>query len=236
METLAIFRKIILHELTIRGWSRKELAQRAGLDPTLVNAMLRGDRRFNEDQILAIAPALECEPYQLLTPGDRFLDPESAASGAASTTGNQKVPGQFTVIHEIVPAAVPRFPRTRPEEIIGSQTLPNSSLTHLLHPFLMRMPGGSMSPTLQQGDLLLFHRAPDPLKKPSPNHIYLVDPSPGEENIPPLVRRVVFSAGDRCLTLIPDNHVHPAETIIMQPEAAPGAYLIAIAVRVSREL
>jgi len=44
----------VIDELKKREWSRKELAQRIGIDATLINSMLRGERRFNEDQVIAI--------------------------------------------------------------------------------------------------------------------------------------------------------------------------------------
>lgn len=68
MEYLKTFRTIIIDQLKKRDMSRRDLAQRIDIDPTLINSMLRGERRFNEDQVLAISSALEIEPYQLFTP------------------------------------------------------------------------------------------------------------------------------------------------------------------------
>ena len=67
MEYLKDFRDVVIDTLKKRGWTRKELAQRIDIDATLINAMLRGERRFNEDQVIAIANVLNVHPYHLFT-------------------------------------------------------------------------------------------------------------------------------------------------------------------------
>ncbi|MCP4215364.1 MAG: helix-turn-helix domain-containing protein [bacterium] len=223
MEQLPDFRDIIIEELDKRAWSRKELSQRCGQDVTLINAILRGDRRFNETQILAISKAMGLEPYRL------FKREEAKAAS------NTRTPGAMVPVMELEPSACGNLSDI-PETLIldrhyfEEQALPQED-KESLPPFLMQMFDDSMAPTIQKKDRILFHCPQFQLEHPDPNRIFLLNLTPGEMIATPMIRRVDYSATDRTLTVIPDNYGIKIIKYKVNADKQITDYVIAIAFR-----
>ena len=232
MEYLENFRLIIIEALKERGWTRKELAERADIDPTLINAMLRGERRFNEDQVIAIANILEMEPFRLFTREN--LIPASHAQAMIDKAHEFK--GYYQLVEEIEPIACGNLSNIPQQAVIGFKAFETSFLKGLLKPFLTRASGDSMFPTLSPGDLILFNRDPEKRKAPDPNKIYLANLSPGEEEPNLTIKRVGFSKENWSLTLFPDNRQYPIETFAMNSKKSILDYILASAVWVGKIL
>jgi transcriptional regulator with XRE-family HTH domain len=232
MEYLKNFRDIIIDTLKKRGWTRKELAQRINIDSTLINGMLRGERRFNEDQVMAIANALNLEPYQLFT--TEKLIPESQSREIMKKALEFK--DRFQLIEEIESIACGNLSNISQQAITGYKVFEKSFLKGTFKPFLTRASGDSMFPTLSSGDLILFNRDPDKRQNPDPNKIYLVNLTPEEEEPNLTIKRVGFSKEDWTLTIFPDNRQYAIDKFAMSPRKSILDYIIGIAVWVGKEL
>lgn len=232
MEYLKDFREIVIDTLKKRGWTRKELAQRIDIDSTLINAMLRGERRFNEDQVIAIANVLNLQPYHLFTP--EKLVPESRVKEIMRKALEFK--DRFQLVEEIEPIACGNLSNISQQEIIRYKVFEKSFLKGMFKPFLTRASGDSMYPTLSEGDLILFNRDPDKRQSPDPNKIYLANLTPEEEEPNLTIKRVGFSKEDWTLTIVPDNRLYPIEKFAMSPRKSILDYIIGIAVWVGKEL
>jgi len=232
MEYLENFRKIVLEALKERGWTRKDLAQRIDIDSTLVNAMLRGERRFNEDQVIAIANIFNMEPYQLFTRENLI----PAAYAREMIEKAQEFKDYYQLVEEIEPIACGNLSNLSQQSIVGFKAFENSFLKGLIKPFLSRASGDSMFPTLSQGDLILFNRDPNRLADPDPNRIYLVNLTPEEEEPNLTIKRVVFSKENWTLTIFPDNRQYPIENFTMNSKNSILDYLLGLAVWVGKLL
>jgi transcriptional regulator with XRE-family HTH domain len=232
MEYLKDFRDNVIDTLKKRGWTRKELAQRIDIDATLINAMLRGERRFNEDQVIAIANVLNLQPYHLFT--TEKLIPESRAKEIMRKALEFK--DRFQLVEEIEPIACGNLSNISQQAIIRYKVFEKSFLRGMFKPFLTRASGDSMYPTLSEGDLILFNRDPDKRQKPDPNKIYLANLTPEEEEPNLTIKRVGFSKEDWTLTIVPDNRLYPIEKFTMNPKKSILDYIIGIAVWVGKEL
>lgn len=232
MEYLKDFRNIVINTLRKRGWTRKELAHRIDIDSTLINAMLRGERRFNEDQVIAIANALNLEPYYLFT--SEKLIPESRAKETMRKALEFK--DRFQLVEEIEPIACGNLSNISQQSITGYKVFEKSFLKGMFKPFLSRASGDSMFPTLAEGDLILFNRDPDRLQNPDLNKIYLVNLTPEEEEPNLTIKRVGFSKEDWTLTIFPDNRQYAIEKCTMSPRKSILDYILGIAVWVGKEL
>jgi transcriptional regulator with XRE-family HTH domain len=232
MECFKEFRTIVIDELKKKSWSRKELAQRINIDATLINSMLRGERRFNEDQVMAIAAALEKEPFQLFT--TEKLIPESKAQDMISRANEFRE--NYQLVEEIEPIACGNLSNIQDQSVTGYKVFEKLFLKGMYKPFLTRASGDSMFPTLAEGDLILFNRDPDKLQHPDPNKIYLLNLTPGEE-IPSLtIKRVGLSKEDWTLTVVPDNRLYPIEKYPMNHKTSILEYVLGIAAWVGKEL
>jgi len=232
MDYLKAFREIVLDELQKREWSRKELAQRIEIDPTLINSMLRGERRFNEDQVIAIANALSMEPYQLFT--RQQLIPESKAQDMMKKAMEFK--DNYQLVEEIEPIACGNLSNISENSIITYKVFEKNFLKGMFKPFLTRATGDSMFPTLTQGDLILFNRDPDKLQNPDPNKIYMVNLTPEEEEAGLTIKRVGFSKEEWTLTVFPDNRQYPIETYKMSQRRSILDYVLGVAAWVGKSL
>ncbi len=232
MEYLKNFRDTILVALKERGWTRKELADRIDIDSTLINAMLRGERRFNEDQLIAIANILDLEPYQLFT--QEKLIPESQAKDMMHNALDFK--DRYQLVEEIESIACGNLSNLSDQAITGYKVFEKSFLEGTFKPFLTRVSGDSMFPTLSHGDLVLFNRDPEKLKNPDPNKIYLVNLTPDTEEPNLTIKRTGFSKENWLLTIIPDNRQYPIESLVMNQKKSLLDYILGIAVWVGKEL
>lgn len=232
MEYLKIFREIIIEELRKRNWSRKDLAQNVDIDPTLINSMLRGERRFNEDQVMAISHALEIEPYQLFTT-ERMI-PQTQAQEMLKQALNFKE--NYQLVEEIEPIACGNLSVISQQHIMGYKVFEKSYLRGLVKPFLTRASGDSMFPTLTEGDLILFNRDPEKLQKPDPNKIYLVNLTPESEESNLTIKRIHFSREEWAFTIMPDNRMFPIEQYRMSRKKSILDYILGIAFWVGKEL
>jgi transcriptional regulator with XRE-family HTH domain len=232
MEYLETFRSNVIDQLKQREWSRKELAQRIHIDATLINAMLRGERRFNEDQVIAIASALSLEPYQLFSAEN--LVPEARVQDIVKKA--QEFQDNFQLVEEIEPIACGNLSNISSQSIVGYKVFEKKFLKGMFKPFLTRASGDSMFPTLSEGDLILFNRDPDKLQHPNPNKIYLVNLTPEAEEPSLTIKRVEFSKKDWALTIIPDNRRYPIEKYTMSEKKSILDYMIGIATWIGKEL
>lgn len=232
MEQLTIFREIILDELKRRSWSRKQLAQLISMDPTLITSMLRGERRFNEDQVISIADVLDMEPYQLFTK-DKLM-PESKAQDLVRKA--REFQESFQLVEELEPVACGNLSNISNQSIIGYKAFDKHYLKGMFKPFLTRASGDSMFPTMADGDMILFNRDPDKLKAPDPNKIYLVNLTPGEEEPGLTIKRVEFSAESWELTTIPDNRQYPIERHKMSERKSVLDYVLGTATWIGKEM
>ncbi len=232
MEYLKNFRNIVIDEIKKRDMSRKDLAQRIDIDPTLINSMLRGERRFNEDQVMAIASALEMEPYQLFTP--EKMVPESMAQDLIKHATEFK--DSYQLVEEIEPIACGNLSNISDRSITGYKVFEKNYLKGMFKPFLTRASGDSMFPTLADDDLILFNRDPDKLQNPDPNRIYLVNLTPEEEEPNLTIKRVGFSKEDWTLTIFPDNRQYPIEKFKMSHKKSILDYILGVAAWVGKEL
>lgn len=232
MEYLKDFRAIVINELKKREWSRKELAQRIGIDATLINSMLRGERRFNEDQVIAIADALNLEPYRLFT--SETLIPESRAQEMIKMARDFQE--NFQLVEEIEPIACGNLSSIANRFVVGYKVFEKKFLKGMFKPFLTRASGDSMFPVLAEGDLILFNRDPDKLQNPDPNKIYLVNLTPEEEEPGLTIKRVGFSKEDWTLTTFPDNRMYPIEKHKMNEKKSILDYVLGIAAWVGKDL
>jgi transcriptional regulator with XRE-family HTH domain len=232
MEYLKTFREIVIEELRKREWSRKELARRIDIDATLINSMLRGERRFNEDQVLAIAGVLNMEPYQLFTP--EKLVPEGQAQEMIKKAHEFK--DRYQLVEELEPVACGNLSNISDQSIIDYKVFEKSYLRGMFKPFLTRASGDSMFPTLSDGDLILFNRDPDKLQNPDPNRIYLVNLTPEEEEPNLTIKRVSFSTEDWTLTVYPDNRQFAIEKYEMSQKKSVLDYVLGIAAWMGKEL
>jgi transcriptional regulator with XRE-family HTH domain len=232
MEYLNNFREIIIDELKRREWSRKELAKRIDIDPTLINSMLRGERRFNEDQVVAISKVLDMEPYQLFTPEP--MVPESQAQVLMKKA--QQFKENYQLIAEIVPIACGNLSYIPENCITGYKVFEKSFLRGKFKPFLTRASGDSMYPTLTDGDLILFDRDPDKLQEPDPNGIYILNLTPDEETPNLTIKRIRFSRQDWSITIIPDNRQYSIEEHKMGQKSSILDYVLGIATWIAKEL
>lgn len=232
MEYLKVFRNIVIDELKKRDWSRKELAHRVNIDATLINSMLRGERRFNEDQVMAISEALNVEPYRLFT--DEPLIPESRAQEMIKMARDFQ--DNFQLVEEIEPIACGNLSNIANRFIIGYRVFEKKFLKGMFKPFLTRAAGDSMFPTLAEGDLILFNRDPDKLQSPDPNKIYLVNLTPGEEEPSLTIKRVGLSKIEWTLTVFPDNRIYPIEKHKMSEKKSVLDYVLGIATWVGKDL
>lgn len=64
-----MFRDRLKEELASRSWTRDVLAEKTGINKGLLNLVIQGRRRFNEEQLISIARALELQPYELFLSG-----------------------------------------------------------------------------------------------------------------------------------------------------------------------
>jgi transcriptional regulator with XRE-family HTH domain len=232
MEYLKNFRDVILEALKERGWTRKDLAQRIKIDATLVNAMLRGERRFNEDQVMVIADALNVEPYQLFT--REKLIPEYQAREIMKKALEFK--DRYQLVEEIEPIACGHLSTISEGAVVGYKVFEKTFLKGMFKPFLTRASGDSMFPSLSSGDLLLFNRDPDKLQNPDPNKIYLANLAPEAEEPNLTIKRVGFSKENWTLTIFPDNRQYPIEKLEMSQRKSILDYILGIAVWVGKEL
>lgn len=232
MEYLDTFRDIVIGQLKKREWSRKQLAQRIDIDATLINSMLRGERRFNEHQVIAIADALDLEPYQLFT--TEPLIPEVQAQEMFKRAREFKE--NYELVEEIEPIACGNLSNITQNSIVGYKVFEKNFLKGMFKPFLTRASGDSMFPTLAQGDLMLFNRDPDKLRRPDPNKIYLVNMAPEDEEPSLTIKRVGFSREDWTLTIFPDNRQYAIETHLMSQKSSLLDYVLAVAAWIGKEL
>jgi transcriptional regulator with XRE-family HTH domain len=232
MEYLKTFRSIVLDELKKREWSRKDLAQQIGIDQTLINSMLRGERRFNEDQVIAIADALNMEPYRLFTSEE--LIPGSQAREMLERATEFKE--NYQLIEELEPVACGNLSNISEQGIVGYKVFAKPFLRGMFKPFLTRATGDSMFPTLSEGDLLLFNRDPDKLQAPDPNKIYLVNLTPEEEEPNLTIKRAALSKEEWTLTIVPDNRLYPIESHSMSRRKSVLDYVLGVAAWVGKEL
>lgn len=232
MEYLKTFREIVIDELKKREWSRKELAQRINIDATLINSMLRGERRFNEDQVVAIASALGMEPYQLFT--SRKLIPEGQAQEMIRRA--QEFKDRYQLVEEIEPIACGNLSNIPDNSITGYKVFEKEYLRGMYKPFLTRASGDSMFPTLSDGDLILFNRDPDKLQHPDPNRIYILNLTPEEEEPSLTIKRVRFSREEWTLTIFPDNRQYEIETTPMSSKHSILDYILGIAQWIGKDL
>ncbi|NIM11513.1 MAG: helix-turn-helix domain-containing protein [Candidatus Aminicenantes bacterium] len=232
MEYLKTFRSIVLDELKKREWSRKDLAQQINIDQTLINSMLRGERRFNEDQVMAIANALNMETYQLFT--SETLIPESRTREMLERATEFKE--NYQLVEEIEPIACGNLSNISQHSIVGYKVFEKSFLRGMFKPFLTKTTGDSMFPTLSEGDLILFNRDPDKLQSPDPNRIYLVNLTPEEEEPNLTIKRAALSKEGWTLTIVPDNRMYPIETYPMSQRKSVLDYVLGVATWVGKEL
>ncbi len=232
MEYLKTFREIVIDELKKREWSRKELAQRIDIDATLINSMLRGERRFNEDQVVAIAGVLNMEPYQLFTP--EKLVPEAQAQGMIKKAREFK--DRYQLVEEIEPVACGNLSNISEQSIIDYKVFEKTYLRGMFKPFLTRASGDSMYPTLSDGDLILFNRDPDKLQNPDPNRIYMMNLTPEEEEPNLTIKRAGFSKENWMLTVFPDNRQYSIEKYQLSQKKSILDYILGIAAWVGKEL
>ena len=232
MEHLETFRDIILNELKKRSWRRKELAERINIDATLLNSMLRGERRFNEDQVIAIAGALDMEPFQLFT--TEKLVPEAKADGMMEKAREFK--DNYQLIEELEPVACGNLSNISDQSVVGYKVFEKAYVRGMFKPFLTRASGDSMFPTLSDGDLILFNRDPDKLSAPDPNQIFLVNLTPEEEEPNLTIKRVVFSKENWTLTVYPDNRQYAIEKYEMSVKKSVLDYIVGVAVWVGKDL
>lgn len=232
MEYLNCFREIVIEELKKRQWSRKDLAQRIDIDPTLITSMLRGERRFNEDQVLAIARALDMEPYQLFTSVKMI----SEVQMQEMLTRAQEFRDNYELIEELEPIACGNLSHFSPQYIAGYKVFEKKFIKGMFKPFLTRASGDSMFPTLSENDLILFNRDPDKLQRPDPNKIYIVNLSPESEEPSLTIKRVGFSREEWSLTTVPDNRQYPIEKHRMSEKKSILDYILGVATWVGKEL
>jgi len=232
MEYIDTFREIVIGQLKKRAWSRKQLAQRIEIDATLINSMLRGERRFNEHQVMAIAQALDLEPYQLFT--NEPLIPAAQAQEMLNRAREFK--DNYELVEEIEPIACGNLSTIAQNSIVGYKVFEKSFLKGMFKPFLTRASGDSMFPTLAEGDLMLFNRDPDKLRSPDPNKIYLVNMTPEAEEPNLTIKRVGFSKEDWKLTIFPDNRQYVIETHQMSQKSSLLDYVLAVAAWIGKEL
>jgi transcriptional regulator with XRE-family HTH domain len=232
MEYLKTFRDIVIDELKRKEWSRKELAKRIDIDPTLINSMLRGERRFNEDQVAAISQALGMEPYQLFTPEP--MVPEAQAMVMMKKA--QEFKDNYQLIEEIEPIACGNLSHISEQSITGYKVFEKEYLRGMFKPFLTRASGDSMYPTLSDGNLILFDRDPDKLQLPDPNRIYMVNLTPGEETPNLTIKRASFSKENWMITIYPDNRQYSIEKHKMEQKSSVQDYILGVATWVGKEL
>lgn len=232
MEYIKIFRSIILNMLKEKSWSRRELAQRIDMDPTLITSMLRGERRFNEDQVIALARVLDVEPYRLFTP--EGLIPESHAEVLLSKAQDFK--NHFQMVEEIAPVACGNLSSLTNQSVVGYKVFEKKFLRGMYKPFLTRASGDSMFPTLSDGDLVLFNRDPEKLQNPDPNRIYLVNLAPCGEEPALTIKRIEFSRQEWTLTTIPDNRMYPIEKHTLNERHSILDYVLGVAMWIGKEL
>lgn len=222
----------MIDQLKKRDWSRKELAERINIDATLINSMLRGERRFNEDQVVAIAYALDMEPYQLFS--DEKLISEAQAHDIINKAKEFKE--NYQLVEMIEPIACGNLSNISDQSISGYKVFEKSYLKRMYKPFLTRASGDSMFPTLSEGDLILFNRDPDKLQSPDPNRIYLVNLTPDEEEPNLTIKRAGISKEDWTMTIFPDNRQYAIEKFNMNHKKSILDYLLAVAAWVGKEL
>lgn len=226
------FRTIVLEELKKREWSRKDLAHRINIDATLINSMLRGERRFNEDQVIAISDALSLEPYQLFTV--EKMVPRNQAQEMMKKAMEFKE--TYQLVEEIEPIACGNLSNIADRSIAGYKVFEKSYLKGMFKPFLTRASGDSMFPTLNEGDLILFNRDPDKLQSPDPNKIYLLNLSPEAEEPSLTIKRTEFAKEKWSLTIFPDNRQYPIEKYEMSHKNSILDYILGVATWVGKEL
>jgi transcriptional regulator with XRE-family HTH domain len=232
MEYLKTFREIVIEELKKREWSRKELAHRINIDATLINSMLRGERRFNEDQVAAIAGALGMEPYQLFT--SEKLIPEGQAREMIRRA--QEFKDQYQLVEEIEAIACGNLSNIPDRSITAYKVFEKNYLRGMYKPFLTRASGDSMFPTLSDGDLILFNRDPDQLQSPDPNRMYMLNLTPEEEEPNLTIKRVRFSREEWTLTIFPDNRQYEIGNYEMSRKHSILDYILGVAAWVGKEL
>jgi transcriptional regulator with XRE-family HTH domain len=232
MEYLKTFRDIVVDELRKRDWSRKDLAQRINIDATLINGMLRGERRFNEDQVVAISNALNLEPFQLFT--SEKMVPESHFQEMIKQAREFKE--NYELVEEVEPIACGNLSNISQQYIVGYKMFEKTFLKGMFKPFLTRASGDSMFPTLSDGDLILFNRDPDKLQRPDPNKIYLLNLTPESEEPSLTIKRVGLSREDWILTVVPDNRQYPIEQQKLIPKKSILDYILGVAAWVGKEL
>ncbi|MCP5046979.1 MAG: helix-turn-helix domain-containing protein [bacterium] len=232
MEYLETFRDIVISELKKRSWSRKELAERIKIDATLINSMLRGERRFNEDQVIAIANELGMEPFQLFT--TEKLVPEAQTYDMMNKAREFK--DNYQLVEELEPVACGNLSNISDRAITGYKVFEKTYLRGMFKPFLTRASGDSMFPTLSDGDLILFNRDPDKLQNPDPNLIFLVNLTPEEEEPNLTIKRVGLTKEDWTLTVYPDNRRYPIEKCEMSDKKSVLDYMLGVAAWVGKEL
>jgi len=232
MEYINTFRDIIIDELKKRDWSRKDLAQKINIDQTLINSMLRGIRRFNEDQVIAIARAFNVEPYQLFSM--EKLIPESQVVEITKRVSEFK--DSFELVEEIEPIACGNLSNISQDSVVGFKVFEKTFLRGMYKPFLTRALGDSMFPTLSEGDLILFNRDPDKLQNPDPNKIYLINLYPEEEEPSLTIKRIGFSKKDWTLTVFPDNRRYAIEKYKMSRRRSILDYVLGVAAWLGKEL
>lgn len=60
------FGKAVRIRRYLNEWSQELLAEKAGLHPTYISSVERGERNISLENIIAIARALKCSPRELL--------------------------------------------------------------------------------------------------------------------------------------------------------------------------
>ncbi|MCP4146795.1 MAG: helix-turn-helix domain-containing protein [bacterium] len=233
MEYLQVFRDIVIAGLDKRKWSRKELARRINMDQTLINGMLRGERRFNEDQVAAIAAAFGVEPYKLFMREDPAVQTAGTLfQGGLQNTGDDI----YRKLAVLAPSACIKHEANQQDFRNGYRAFEKKFLAGFFKPFLTRVWDESMFPMLSEGDLALFDRNPDKLKDPDPNKIYMVNLAATETEANITLKQVLFSGMERVLTLIPANRKYKIKKYEMNENKSLNDYVAGVAVWIGKEL
>lgn len=232
MAYIEYFRQAVLNELKKKNWSRKDLARQININTTLLNSMLRGQRRFNEDQVQAIADAFNMEPYQLFSKENMVSQDQvhEMIKKAVEFKDN------YQMVEEIEPISCGNLSNIMTDSIVGYKVFEKSYLKGMFKPFLTRASGDSMYPTLMQGDLILFNRDPDKLQDPDPNKIFLVNLTPEEEEPNLTIKRITIDKENWTLTIFPDNRLYSVETYDMSRKKSLLDYILGVATWLGKEL
>lgn len=233
MSYLAEFRRKVESELKKRKWSRARLAEKTGINKTLLNYILSGKRRFNEDQIIQIALAFKLEPYQLFTSSNLYSEGLAKMLIRDATDAMDK---NYTVIPEVNLHNKGNMEHFTLDQIIGYRVVDRVITFGLSDPFFVKIDKFIAEPPFKHGDTFVVDRSMEIRKQCLPTAIYMIDLMPGKDTPMIRIQRAKYNKNKRELTLLYLDNEKVYSRISLKPEERITDYVVGIVTWMGRKL